>query len=222
LCTGQAELEVRLDKQHKNVTSLVEQQTQNLRELEAQLAAVEARIRRAGGGGPRAHTTRVRQPKFDGATSWAVFHRQFETLAVQNNWMPNEKAAHLLSVLQGKAADIFHTVPAKATYDIVEPLQDRFGDHQLAAAYQSQLKASVQKSDEMLHLRGDVERWDQQCDTCAARQGPRTRSRGRCSNKKLGSPQKGIVEERLQPTLWSDCMTSTTLPASTWKWPATG
>jgi hypothetical protein len=29
-CAGQTELEERLDKQHKNVTSMVEQQTQNL------------------------------------------------------------------------------------------------------------------------------------------------------------------------------------------------
>lgn len=41
-CTDQAELEERLDKQHKNVTSMVEQQTQNLQELGAQLAEVEA------------------------------------------------------------------------------------------------------------------------------------------------------------------------------------
>jgi len=41
-CTDKAELEERLDKQHKNVTSMVEQQIQNLQELEAQLAAMEA------------------------------------------------------------------------------------------------------------------------------------------------------------------------------------
>jgi hypothetical protein len=37
--------------------------------------------------------------------------------------MPNEKAAHLLSVLQGKAADILHTVPIEAMLeDIVRAL----------------------------------------------------------------------------------------------------
>ena len=65
--------------------------------------------------------------------------------------MPSEKAVHLLSVLYGKAADILHTVPAEATYeDIVESLRDRFWDHQLAAAYRSQLKAMVQASGETL------------------------------------------------------------------------
>jgi len=152
LCAGQTELEERLEKQQKNVASMVEQQARSLREkFEAQLAAVEARSRRAGGGGPGAGTTTVKPPKFEGATSWAVFHRQFEAAAVQNNWMLSEKAAHLLSVLHDKAADILHTVPAKATYeDIMESLRDRFGDHQLAAAYQSQLKARVQKSGETL------------------------------------------------------------------------
>jgi len=80
-----------------------------------------------------------------------VFHRQFEAAAVQNNWTSNEKAAHLSSVLQGKAADILHTVPAEAKYeDVVGALQDRFGDYQLATAYRSQLKASVQASSETL------------------------------------------------------------------------
>jgi len=70
---------------------------------------------------------------------------------VQNKWMPSEKAAHLLSVLHGKAADILHTVPAETTYeDIVESLWDRFGDQLLAAAYRSQLKARVQASGETL------------------------------------------------------------------------
>jgi hypothetical protein len=42
-------------------------------------------------------------------------------------------------------------VPAEATYDDkVGALRDRFGDHQLAAAYRSQLKARSQASGETL------------------------------------------------------------------------
>jgi hypothetical protein len=75
----------------------------------------------------------VKPPKFGGATFWTVFCRQFEAAAVQNNWKPNEKAVHLLSVLQGQAAGILHIVPTEAAYDgIVGALRDRFGDHQLA------------------------------------------------------------------------------------------
>ena len=63
LCAGQTEQEERLYKQQKNVASVVEQRTRNLREeFEAQIAAVEPRCRRAGGGGPGASTTTVKQP----------------------------------------------------------------------------------------------------------------------------------------------------------------
>jgi hypothetical protein len=45
----------------------------------------------------------------------------------------------------------FYSVPAEESYeDIVGALQDRFGDHQLAAAYRSYLKARVQTSGETL------------------------------------------------------------------------
>jgi hypothetical protein len=114
------------------VTCIVQQQTRHLREgieatrreLEAQLAAVETRTRRSGGSGTGANTSILKPPKFDSATSWAVF-RQFEAAAVQNNWSPNQRVSHLLSVLQGQVADILHTVPAEATYeDIIGALRD--------------------------------------------------------------------------------------------------
>jgi hypothetical protein len=94
---GQAELEERvtdkLDKQLKGVTSMVEQQTRNLREgieatrrdtedtqrnFEAQLAAAEARTRHAGGGNGGTKADKVKPPKFNGSISSAVSHRQFE------------------------------------------------------------------------------------------------------------------------------------------------
>ena len=137
----------------------MEQQTRHLREdieatrreLEARLAAVDARAGCAGGSGPGVKSSTVKPPKFVGASSWAVFHRQYEAAAVQNNWTQSERAAHLLGVLHGKAADILHTVPAEATYEaIVGALRDRFGDHQLTAVYRSQLKARTQANDETL------------------------------------------------------------------------
>jgi hypothetical protein len=142
---------------------MVEQQTRNLREdlsrnieatrqdFETQLAALKARTKRAGGGNTGANTDKVKPPKFDGSTSWVVFHRQFEAAAIHNDCTPRENAAHLLSVLQGQAADILRRVSAEASYeDIVGALQNRFGDHQLAAAYRSHLKARVQTSGETL------------------------------------------------------------------------
>jgi len=50
-------------------------------------------------------------------------------------------------VLQGQAADILHTVLAKATCeDTVVEFRDRFGKHQLAASYRLQLNARIHKS----------------------------------------------------------------------------
>jgi len=47
-----------------------------------------------------------------------------------------------------------------------------------------------------LHLRGDVEMWCQQCDTCAASRGPRTRSRGLMHQYNVG-----LLSRELQSTL---------------------
>ena len=117
------------------------------RELEAHLIGVEAGNRRAGGDGPVANITTVKLPKFNDATNWAVFRRQFETAEVQSNWTENEKSTHLFSVLQGQAADILHTVLTKGMCeDIVVAFRDSFGKQQLAASYRSQLNASVHKS----------------------------------------------------------------------------
>ena len=74
-----------------------------------------------------ANIATLKPPKFDFATSWAVFHQQFEAVAVQSYWTSNEKCDKLLSVLQGQAVDILHTVMAEETYeDIVGALRDRF------------------------------------------------------------------------------------------------
>jgi hypothetical protein len=146
---GRAEFEERVtcavDARLKNVSSVVEATRED---FETQLAALGARTRRAGGGNAGANADKVKPPKFDGSTSWVVFHRQFDAAAIHNDWTPREKAAHLL---QGQAADILHSVPAEASYeDIVGALRDRFGDHQLAAAYRSHLKARVQMGGETL------------------------------------------------------------------------
>lgn len=54
-------------------------------------------------------------------------------------------------MLEGQAAGILHTVPTEARYDdIVGALRDRFGNHQVAAAYRSQLNTRVQISGETL------------------------------------------------------------------------
>jgi hypothetical protein len=178
---GQDEFEERVTRTVKtrleDVSSMVEQETRNLREdlsknieatrqdveatrrdleatqrdLETQLAALQVKTRRAGGSSAGTNADKVKPPKFDGSTSWIVFQRQFGAAAIHNDWTPGEKSAHLLSVLQGQAAHILHSIPAEASYeDIVGALRNRFGDHQLAAAYRSHLKARVQTGGETL------------------------------------------------------------------------
>lgn len=61
-----------------------------------------------------------------------IFHHQFEAV-VRLNWTPQEKATHLLGVLQGQATDILHIGPAEAMYKDVQVLKDHCGDNHLAA-----------------------------------------------------------------------------------------
>jgi hypothetical protein len=84
------------------------------RDLEARLAAVDARTRRTSNGNLRSNASQVKQQKFDGTTPWSALHREFEAAADNNGWTPTEKAAHLLNALQGRAVDILHSVPTEA------------------------------------------------------------------------------------------------------------
>jgi hypothetical protein len=63
-------------------------------EVQMQLEEVEAWTERGTyqrtGTGPGA----AKPPSFDGSTSWAVFRRQFETVAEHSCWMPREIATY--------------------------------------------------------------------------------------------------------------------------------
>jgi hypothetical protein len=60
------------------------------------------------------------------------------------HWARRTKATHPLAVLQRQAVDVQHGVPAKATYkETFTALENRYGDHQLAAEYHSQLQAEI-------------------------------------------------------------------------------
>jgi hypothetical protein len=65
-----------------------------------------------------------------------------------HKWTSCEKAAHLLAVLQGQAADIQHNVTGGTTCDIVRVLKGRYRDYQLAAVYRAKVKAVIQLSGE--------------------------------------------------------------------------
>jgi len=55
-----------------------------------------------------------------------------------------------------------------------------------------------------LHLRGDIERFCQRCDTCAASRGPRTRSRGLMHQYNVRAPFKRIAIDIAGPFPESD------------------
>jgi hypothetical protein len=160
---GQAEFEERVTRNlredlSRNIEATRQDVEATRRDLEAtqrdlatQLADLQVQTRREGGSSAGTNADKVKPPKFDGSTSWVVLQRQFEAAAIHNDWTPGEKAAHLLNVLQGQTAHILHSIPAGASYeDIVGALRNRFGDHQLAAAYRSHLKARVQTGGETL------------------------------------------------------------------------
>jgi hypothetical protein len=54
-----------------------------------------------------------------------------------------------------------------------------------------------------LQSRDDVRRWRQQCETCATRRGPRTRTRG-LIHQYVGAPFERIAMDIAQPFLQSD------------------
>jgi hypothetical protein len=83
--------------------------------LEVRIAEVEARVELGVGGRTGNDAGRAKPPKFDGSTLWAMFRRQFETVAGHNRWMPQEKATYLIAALQGLACDVLHGVPRGAT-----------------------------------------------------------------------------------------------------------
>jgi hypothetical protein len=56
----------------------------------------------------------------------------------------------------------------------------------------------------LLHLKDDVERWCQQCNTCAASRGPRTRSRGLMYQCNVAAPFERIAIDIAGPFPESD------------------
>jgi hypothetical protein len=76
----------------------------------------------------------------------AMFNHQFEAVAGYNSWAPGEKATHLVTVLQGQAANALQSHFCRSNIDeIIKALEGCYADHQLAMVYHCQLKARTQK-----------------------------------------------------------------------------
>jgi hypothetical protein len=115
------------------------------REPQARLEVVEARAQPGRVQGVCASA--IQPPVFNVNTSWAVFQRQFETVAEHNCWTRQEKSTYLITSLQGQATDVLHGIPKSATYEETpQALEERFGDQHFAATFRSQLKTRTQKA----------------------------------------------------------------------------
>jgi hypothetical protein len=55
-----------------------------------------------------------------------------------------------------------------------------------------------------LHMKSNSERWCQQCDTCAASRGPRSRNQGLMHQYNVGAPFERIAVDITGPFLESD------------------
>jgi hypothetical protein len=71
------------------------------------------------------------------------------------------------------------------------PSEGRFGVNKTLAKVKQQYY--------WLHLKDDVERWCQQCDTCAASRGPRKRTRGLMHQHNVGVPFERITMDIAGP-----------------------
>jgi hypothetical protein len=47
---------------------------------------------------------RVKALRFNEFISWTMFHCQFDTVVGQNKWTPQEKATHLVTIIEGQVS----------------------------------------------------------------------------------------------------------------------
>jgi hypothetical protein len=76
--------------------------------------------------------------KFDGSAFLTVIHGEPEAVLEHNVWTAQEKATHLLTILQVQAANILLSVPARATNEERRPLQKLPAGGSLPLATQNQ------------------------------------------------------------------------------------
>jgi hypothetical protein len=65
---------------------------------------------------------------------------------VEHNWIDEEKATHLLSILLEKIVSL-HNIPTGARYEDILVLKGLCEEHQLDAAYHSQQKTRTHLTD---------------------------------------------------------------------------
>jgi hypothetical protein len=67
-------------------------------DFQMQLASADAQIRCRASKNSGTCVAMVQPLKFDGSTSWTIFHCQFKTVADHNVWAAHEKAVQLFTI----------------------------------------------------------------------------------------------------------------------------
>ncbi|CAH1976844.1 unnamed protein product [Acanthoscelides obtectus] len=95
----------------------------------------------------------MKPPRFDGATPWNAYRRQFEAAAIANGWSSTEKATALTLALRGDATAILQrkSLEEQEVYEqLVGNLAMRYGQSHLEHVCHTQLKNRSQKPGESL------------------------------------------------------------------------
>jgi hypothetical protein len=133
----------------EDIAAIREDITANKQKVQSQLEQVKAIAER--GSRPSVSANTAQAPTFDGKTSRSIFRRQFETVAEHNMSSDKEKSTFLITALKSRAANVLAGIPINTPYeDILQALEDRFGDQHFTAAYCCQLATRRQKACESL------------------------------------------------------------------------
>jgi hypothetical protein len=93
----------------------------------------------------------AKPPMLDRTASWAVFWRQFETVAEHNCWTRLQKSTYFITTLKHCATNVLQGVLKGMSYEeTLETPKDCFREQHLAAAYRSQQKRRTQGVGEYL------------------------------------------------------------------------
>lgn len=98
------------------------------------------------------HPGNIKMEKFDGKTSWKLYHRQFDRISKMNNWQ-HQMTDYLWIHLTADALAFMEETPGASvmTYDeMCNALDGRFGAERLSNVYKAQLLNRRRKSGETL------------------------------------------------------------------------
>ena len=98
---------------------------------------------------------------YEGRSSWAAYHSQFEILAASQGWNEDDKAVQLITSLKGPALDVLNqlTAPQRASYTcVVDALERRYGHQHQEEVFRARFRGRVRARGETLqHLAQDIE-----------------------------------------------------------------